>query len=219
MPQDHPEATSNRPSARWPVPHLVHLAARRRACPFHKLRLFSSTLPRRAPESAHGPAGTSPPRGFLAQTPGELSGPSHWAVCAVLGGLHLSKASCARTFSENSSPTAAAGRAGLPVAVRTMEANAMRLCRRLRPTARFSCLLRLRSLENEEFTSKTALSHLCCSRRAPSSIFKLADRTLKSSVRRVCRRLCLAAPFTRLLRLLTLENDEFTFETGHMWPL
>jgi len=105
------------------------------------------------------------------------------------------------------------------VAVRTMEANVLRLCRRLRPTARFSCLLRLRSLENEEFTSKTALSHLCCSRRAPSSIFKLADRTLKSSVRRVCRRLCLAAPFTRLLRLLTLENDEFTFETGHMWPL
>jgi len=46
------------------------------------------------------------------------------------------------------------------VAVRTMEANVMRLCRRLRPTARFSCLLRLRSLENEEFTSKTALSQL-----------------------------------------------------------
>ena len=41
-----------------------------------------------------------------------------------------------------------------------MEANAMRLCRRLRPTARFSCLLRLQSLENEEFTSKTALSQL-----------------------------------------------------------
>ena len=38
-------------------------------------------------------------------------------------------------------------------------------------------------------------------------------------VRRVCRRLCPAAPFTRLLRLLTLENDEFTLETGHMWPL
>ena len=77
----HPVATSHRPSARWPATHLVHLAARRRACPFHKLRLFSSTLPRRAP-----------------------------------GGLHLSKASCARTFLENSSPTAAAGRAGLSAA-------------------------------------------------------------------------------------------------------
>jgi len=41
-----------------------------------------------------------------------------------------------------------------------MEANVMRLRRRLRPAARFSCLLRLRSLENEEFTSKTALSLL-----------------------------------------------------------
>jgi len=27
-----PVATSHRPSARWPAPHLVHLAARRRAC-------------------------------------------------------------------------------------------------------------------------------------------------------------------------------------------
>ena len=32
------------------------------------------------------------------------------------GRLHLSKDSCARTFLENSSPTAAAGRAGLPAA-------------------------------------------------------------------------------------------------------
>jgi len=55
----HPVATSHRPSARWSAPHLVHLTARRCACPFHKLRLFSSTLPRRAPGSVHGPAGTS----------------------------------------------------------------------------------------------------------------------------------------------------------------
>ena len=41
-----------------------------------------------------------------------------------------------------------------------MEANVMRLCKRLRPTARFSCLLWLQSLENEEFTIKTALSQL-----------------------------------------------------------
>jgi len=43
----HLVATSRSPSARWPAPHLVHLAARRRACPFHELRHFSSTLPRR----------------------------------------------------------------------------------------------------------------------------------------------------------------------------
>ena len=49
-----------------PAPHLVHLAAYRRACSFHKLRFFSSTLPRRAPASAHGAADTSPPRGRLA---------------------------------------------------------------------------------------------------------------------------------------------------------
>jgi len=35
----------------------------------------------------------------------------------------------------------------------------------------------------------------------------------------VCRILCPAARLQRLLRLLTLENDEFTLETGHMWPL
>jgi len=61
----HPVATSHRPSVRWPAPHLVYLSARRRACPFHKLSLFSSTLPRRAPGSAHGPAGTSPPHDSL----------------------------------------------------------------------------------------------------------------------------------------------------------
>jgi len=49
--------------------------------------------------------------------------------------------------------------------------------------------------------------------KAPSSIFTLSDRTLKASARRACRRLCPVAPFTRLLRLLTLENDEFTLET------
>ena len=56
---EHPVATSHRPSARWPAPHLVHLAACGRACSFHKPRLFSSTLPRRAPASAGGVAGTS----------------------------------------------------------------------------------------------------------------------------------------------------------------
>ena len=39
-------------------------------------------------------------------------------------------------------------------------ANVMRLCKRLRPTERFSCLQWFQSLENEEFTSKTALSKL-----------------------------------------------------------
>ena len=38
-------------------------------------------------------------------------------------------------------------------------------------------------------------------------------------MQRACRRLCPAAHFLRLLRLLPLENDEFTRETGHVWPL
>jgi hypothetical protein len=113
---EHPVTTSHRPQARSTAPHLVHLAACRCACSFHKLRLFSSTLPRRAPASAGGAAGTSPPRVNLAYTLGELSGLSLLAVCAVVGRLQLSKASCARTFLENSSPAAAAGRGGLPAA-------------------------------------------------------------------------------------------------------
>jgi len=53
----------------------------------------------------------------------------------------------------------------LKVADRTMEANAMRLCRRQCPTARFSCLLRLLTLgnyelENDELSCKTAPSQL-----------------------------------------------------------
>jgi len=67
--------------------------------------------------------------------------------------------------------------------------------------------------------AKQPFRSYCCSRRAPSSIFTLADRTLKASMRRVCRRLCPAAPFTRLFQLLTLEKDEFNLETGHMRPL
>jgi len=52
----------------------------------------------------------------------------------------------------------------------------MRLCRRLCPGARFSCLLRLSTLEIDVFTAKEPPRS---SRRAPSYIFSLAGRTLK----------------------------------------
>ena len=42
------------------------------------------------------------------------------------GRLHLSKDSCARTFLENSSPTAAAGRAGLPAAYLELQSGPWR---------------------------------------------------------------------------------------------
>ena len=52
-------------------------------------------------------------------------------------------------------------------------------------------------------------SRCCCwSRRAPSCIFRVADRTMEANAMRLCRRLCPAACFSCLLRLLTLENDE-----------
>jgi len=87
----------------------------------------------------------------------------------------------------------------------------MRLCRRLCPAARFSCLLRLRTLENDEFAAKEPPRS---SRRAPSCIFRPAGRTLRVSVSRLCRRLCPSARFVCLLRLSTLENEELTRKTS-----
>jgi len=52
-------------------------------------------------------------------------------------------------------------------------------------------------------------SHSCCwSRRAPSCIFRVADRTMEANAMRLCRRLCPAVRFSCLLWLLTLENYE-----------
>jgi len=100
----------------------------------------------------------------------------------------------------------------------------MRLFRRLCPAARFSCLLRLLTLENyelenDELSHKKAPSQLPLLTQAPSSTFRFAGRTIEANVRRVCRRLCPAAHFSRLLRLLALENNEFARDSGHVWPL
>jgi len=40
-----------------------------------------------------------------------------------------------------------------------------------------------------------------------------------ANVRRVCHRPCPAARFSRLLRLITLENDQFARETDQIWSL
>jgi len=92
----------------------------------------------------------------------------------------------------------------------------MRLCTRLCPSACFSCLLRLLTLENDELTRKTSPLQLVLLTQGPKSTFRLAGRTIEAIVRRACHRLCPAAHFPWLLRLLPLQNDEFTRETGHV---
>jgi len=154
----HPVATSHKTSARWPAHHLVHLAARRRACPFHK-RFAAEGSRERTWTGRHQPAPwqprLDPRRAFRALT---------FCLRRFRGVASFQSLLRTSIFRKQFSHSCCWSRRDpsciFRVAVRTMEANMTRLCRRLHPTARFSCLLRLRSLENEDFTSKTALSQL-----------------------------------------------------------
>ena len=75
-----------------------------------------------------------------------------------------------------------------------------------------SCCFRgsatFQSLLRTNFFRKQFSRSYCWSRRAPSSIFRVADRTMEANAMRLCRRLCPAARFSCPLRLLTLENYE-----------
>jgi len=46
-----------------------------------------------------------------------------------------------------------------------------------------------------------------------------ADLNIEAYVKRLCHGQCCTACSWCLLRLMTLENDEFTRKIGHMWPL
>ena len=62
---------------------------------------------------------------------------------------------------------------------------------------------------NLRFSAKQLSHSRCCSCRAPSCIFRFAGRTIEVNGMRVCSRLCPATRFSCLLRLPTLEKDEF----------
>ena len=65
------------------------------------------------------------------------------------------------------------------------------------------------TLQKCQFGAKVLTRCCCCCLRAPTGTFTSADMSIEAHVKRLCRRQCCTACFWHLLRLITLENDEF----------
>ena len=99
------------------MPHLVHLAACGRACPFNKLFWISPSLLRRAVARLCGAVGTSTPGGELAQTLGEVCAFSLLSVCAMLRRLQRPRVAARALLCQRALTLLAAAHAGLPAAL------------------------------------------------------------------------------------------------------
>ena len=117
---------------------------------------------------------------------------------------------------------AAAGRGRAPSGTfrstdMSKKAHVMTLSRRQCPAACFLRLVRPATRKKCQFGAKVLACCCCCLRTAPSGTFRRVDMRIEAHAKRLCREQCYAACFWRLLRLITLENDDFTRKISHMW--
>jgi len=98
----------------------------------------------------------------------------------------------------------------------SIEDHVMPLSRKQCPTACFLRLVRPTTRQKCQFNAKVLTRCCCYCRMAPSGIFRSADMSIDAHVKRLCREQCCTACFWRLLCLLPLENDKFTWKIGHM---
>jgi len=139
-----------------------------------------------------------------------------WGGCAEALGSSMWAIRCRVAYREAAQLFRGLLRITFRSADMSIEAHVMRLSRRQCPAACFVRLGRPTTRQKCQFGAKVLTRCCCCCCRAPSCTFTSADMNIEAHVKRLCRQQCCTACFLCLVRLITLENYEFTRKTGHM---